>query len=218
MNIMGMGGWEIMIILIGALLIFGPDRLPEVAGQIGKMVRDLRKMTGDLNSELERTAGVSDIKKAVQQELGGIKSSVEGATKGVSSSVSSATKSVAAAGGTKGTTTAAKPASTATTAAAKTAAAKPAASAAKANAPEPKPVASKKDPLADVSFFEEVAAKTQAPSAIGGVPKPEPAVAVPAASNGHAREPSSVAEPGQLDALGRARQRRLSAGYNRRVP
>src|SRR5688500_12710427 len=113
MSIMGMGWMEIAIIAIGALLIFGPDRLPEVAGQAGKFVRDIRKMTSELSGELERTAGVSDIKKAVQSELAGVKSTVDSATKGVSSSVNSATSSVnksvsAASSAAKGSTTAAK--------------------------------------------------------------------------------------------------------------
>ncbi|MCC6790349.1 MAG: twin-arginine translocase TatA/TatE family subunit [Thermomicrobiales bacterium] len=218
MNIMGMGWQEIMLILVGALLIFGPDRLPEVAGQIGKFVRDLRKMTGDLTGELERTAGVGDIKKAVQQELGGIQNTVNAATKGVSSSVSSATSSVnkavtSAASAAKSTTTAAKSTTTATSAAKTTTTAKTATTA-KVAAPAPKPVASKKDPLADVSFFAEEAPKS--PKVVAAVPvetvsEPQPVVA----SNGHTKTPTSVASPDQLDALGRARQRRLSAGYNR---
>src|SRR5262245_32377327 len=86
MSIMGMGWLEMVVIAIGALLIFGPDRLPEVAGQVGKFVRDIRKMTSELSGELERTAGVNDIKKAVQSELAGVKSTVDSATKGVTSS------------------------------------------------------------------------------------------------------------------------------------
>src|SRR5215218_7612668 len=113
MSIMGMGWMEMAIIAIGALLIFGPDRLPEVAGQVGKFLRDIRKMTSELTGELERTAGVGDIKKAVQSELAGVKSTVDSATKGVSSSMSGAasgaSRSVTStANAAKSTTTAAK--------------------------------------------------------------------------------------------------------------
>jgi Tat protein translocase TatB subunit len=220
MNIMGMGWQEMMIILVGALLIFGPDRLPEVAGQIGKFVRDMRKMTGDLTGELERSAGVGDIKKAVQQELGGLKSTMDSATKGVSSSVSSATSSVnksvtSAANAAKGTTTAAKSTSTVTGTAAKSTAAK-STTTAKAAAPPPKPVASKKDPLADVSFFEEISPKAPSVAASNGATSTT-AAPLAASSNGHEKSPTSVMAPDQIDALGRARQRRLSAGYNRRA-
>src|SRR4051794_10156312 len=156
MNILGMGWEEIMIILVGALLIFGPDRLPEVAGQIGKFLRDIRKMTGDLTGELEKTAGVGDIKKAVQNELAGVKSTVDSATKTMQSTANSAASSVnkTVAGATsaaKGTTTAAKPAVNTTAAKSTTTSTN-----AKAAAPV-KPVASKKDPWADVSFFDDPA-------------------------------------------------------------
>lgn len=208
MSIMGMGWQEIMIVLVGALLIFGPDRLPEVAGQIGKFMRDIRKMTGDLTGELERTAGVGDIKKAVQNELAGVQGSISGATKGVQSTMSGAASSVnksvtsattAAKGAAKPATTsnvsaAPKTTSTSTGATAKTAAA----------APAPKPVASKKDPLADVSFFEETA-----PVAAKSDPVPQAATL-----NGNTKVATSVAAV-PADALGRARQRRIEA-YARR--
>jgi sec-independent protein translocase protein TatB len=209
MSIMGMGWMEMAIIAIAGLLIFGPDRLPEVAGQVGKFLRDIRKMTSELTGELERTAGVNDIKKAVQNELAGVKSTMDSATKGMSSSVASATKSATASTAAKATSTAAK--STSVSAAKSSTSA---ATASKSAVPA-KPVASKKDPLADVSFLEEppppariAAAATSSPpvSSNGG-----------ASLNGSDKAPSSIGVPAGSDALGRARQRRLAAGYNRRI-
>lgn len=211
MSIMGMGWMEMAIIAIGALLIFGPDRLPEVAGQVGKFVRDIRKMTSELSGELERTAGVNDIKKAVQSELAGVKSTVDSATKGVSSSVSSATGSAktATASNAKGTGSAAK------TSAASTAKPTPkTAATTKATAPS-KPVASKKDPLADVSFMEEPPQSARVPAA--GSEQAAGSSNGGALLNGNDKAPSSVIAPAGADALGRARQRRLAAGYNKRV-
>lgn len=207
MNIMGMGWEEMMIILVGALLIFGPDRLPEVAGQIGKFIRDIRKMTSDLTGEFEKTAGVGDIKKAVQNELAGVKSQVNSATKSVQTAAtsvsSSATKSVT------GATSAAKTTTATTLPAGSTSATKSTATTAKTSA-APKPVASKKDPWADVSFFEESLPAKDATS------KPVVAVAVtsPDQTAGASTVPVTIE---QVDALGRARQRRMAAGYNRRA-
>lgn len=208
MNIFGMGSQELLIILVGALLIFGPKRLPEVAGQAGKFLRDMRKMTTDLTGEFEKTAGVGDIKRAVQNELAGVQSTVNSATKSVQSTAagaaSSVNKSVAsAASAAKGTsTTAAKSTSTATTAAKSTTAS----TSAKAKTTSPaKPVANKKDPLADVSFFADVEAA-----------KSDVATAAPATNNGVAKD-ATVTTTEPVDALGRARQRRMSAGYNRRA-
>jgi sec-independent protein translocase protein TatA len=38
---------DLAIIFIIALLVFGPKRLPEVGRQLGSMVRELRKVTGE---------------------------------------------------------------------------------------------------------------------------------------------------------------------------
>jgi len=51
MNIFGIGSGEMVLLLVAALLIFGPGKLPEVAGQVGKAVRDFRRMTSDLTGE-----------------------------------------------------------------------------------------------------------------------------------------------------------------------
>ena len=41
---MGIGFAEFMVIGVVALLVFGPDRLPDFARQAGRMVRQLRKL------------------------------------------------------------------------------------------------------------------------------------------------------------------------------
>jgi TatA/E family protein of Tat protein translocase len=50
-----MGPMELMVILVLALVIFGPGKLPEIAGQVGRVVRDFRRTTSDLSSEFNRT-------------------------------------------------------------------------------------------------------------------------------------------------------------------
>ena len=40
-----MGPMEVTVILVVALIIFGPGRLPEMGAQAGKAVRDFRKLT-----------------------------------------------------------------------------------------------------------------------------------------------------------------------------
>jgi TatA/E family protein of Tat protein translocase len=46
---------ELMVILVLALIIFGPGKLPEIAGQVGRVVRDFRRTTAELSSEFNRT-------------------------------------------------------------------------------------------------------------------------------------------------------------------
>ncbi len=77
MNIFGIGGLEIPIIVIAALLIFGPGKLPEVMGQAGKLVRDFRRMSAELTGEFEKTiAEAKDIGSSIQSEVGGMSKEV----------------------------------------------------------------------------------------------------------------------------------------------
>ena len=59
MGFSGIGIWEILLILVVALIVLGPRRLPEIARTLGKAVRAIRKASTDLttniNRELEET-------------------------------------------------------------------------------------------------------------------------------------------------------------------
>lgn len=51
-------GWpEIGVILVVALLVFGPERLPELAKQAGGFVRTLRQMAENAKNDLGREMG-----------------------------------------------------------------------------------------------------------------------------------------------------------------
>lgn len=39
----GFGATELVVVLVVALLVFGPRRLPEIGGALGKSIRDFRK-------------------------------------------------------------------------------------------------------------------------------------------------------------------------------
>lgn len=49
----GLSFGELLIIAVLALLLLGPDRLPEAAKTFGKGLRDLRKVTEDLKDQVE---------------------------------------------------------------------------------------------------------------------------------------------------------------------
>lgn len=51
MNLFGVGVWEILFVLLLAALIFGPGRLPELAGQFGRAIRELREYARDFRDE-----------------------------------------------------------------------------------------------------------------------------------------------------------------------
>ncbi len=53
----GINFWEFMLLLLVALAVFGPDRLPDVARQAGRFVRTARTMLNNARSELDRELG-----------------------------------------------------------------------------------------------------------------------------------------------------------------
>jgi sec-independent protein translocase protein TatB len=55
MNILGMGPTEILLIVVLALIVFGPARLPEIMGQVGRAIADFRRATSALSDEFNRT-------------------------------------------------------------------------------------------------------------------------------------------------------------------
>ncbi|MBI1878202.1 MAG: twin-arginine translocase TatA/TatE family subunit [Chloroflexi bacterium] len=54
MEILGIGFPELVFIFIIALMVFGPRRLPEIAGKAGRIVRDLRNMSQGFLAEWQR--------------------------------------------------------------------------------------------------------------------------------------------------------------------
>jgi sec-independent protein translocase protein TatB len=49
-----LGAGEIALILVAALLLLGPERLPELARGIGKFMREFRRQTDDVRGLVER--------------------------------------------------------------------------------------------------------------------------------------------------------------------
>ena len=54
------GPLEILVLLIVGLLVFGPDRLPEMARQAGSWLRDLRRMVANARRDLSDGLGVDE--------------------------------------------------------------------------------------------------------------------------------------------------------------
>jgi len=50
---MSLGPEKILLILVVAVIVFGPQRLPEIARQIGTAVRELRRMQDTVRTEIE---------------------------------------------------------------------------------------------------------------------------------------------------------------------
>lgn len=65
----GMGMGELLLILVVALLVVGPDKLPDAARKIGKGIRDFRKHTHDLQSTIEQDENLGDAMRELKSAL-----------------------------------------------------------------------------------------------------------------------------------------------------
>src|SRR5262249_46401001 len=57
MDFFGINGWEFIVILLLAMFIFGPDKLPKAISDGVKMLRNLRDMARNATSDLSRELG-----------------------------------------------------------------------------------------------------------------------------------------------------------------
>jgi sec-independent protein translocase protein TatB len=55
--VFGVGVPEMAVILVVALLVFGPDRLPDFARQAGRMVRQLRTFANNARDDIRAELG-----------------------------------------------------------------------------------------------------------------------------------------------------------------
>ena len=77
-------GAEIAFILFIVLLVFGADKIPEIARGLGKGMRQIKDATNDIKSEITKSAeqhGVDiDITKDIRKEIDKVKDDVDDIT------------------------------------------------------------------------------------------------------------------------------------------
>jgi Tat protein translocase TatB subunit len=187
----GVGYQEMFVILVIALVVFGPQRLPELAGQAGRWIREFRNMTAGLTGEFEKTmAEVDDIRDTVRREMKSMMDEVDDVADGVKRDLGAPGKNRA---GTAKSKTARGPAQDR---------AKPGNQ--RKPAAKALPVATKQDPLSDVSALDD--------DLLTGPIVKKPSVN----GNGNGAGQTEPDLPAVDDALVRVRQRRASAPYSKR--
>ncbi|BAZ08632.1 twin arginine-targeting protein translocase [Calothrix sp. NIES-4071] len=64
MNFFGIGLPEMAVIMVVALLVFGPKKLPEIGRSMGKAIRGFQDASRDFQEEFQKEA--SQLQEAVQ--------------------------------------------------------------------------------------------------------------------------------------------------------
>ncbi|MFN3405134.1 MAG: twin-arginine translocase TatA/TatE family subunit [Cytophagaceae bacterium] len=57
----GLGGWEVFLILMVVLLLFGAKKIPELARGLGRGIREFKDASKEIKNELEE--GIKEEKK-----------------------------------------------------------------------------------------------------------------------------------------------------------
>ena len=88
MNVFGVGPAELIVIMVVALLFVGPERLPKLAADLARTIREIRQYTGSLAAEFNEV--VKDFEKDTEGERSQWKEigeGITGATKSVTDAI-----------------------------------------------------------------------------------------------------------------------------------
>ena len=81
MNFLFISGPEIIIIILIVVMLFGADKIPEIARGLGKGMRQLKDATNEVKREINQTAKKNnidtDIIKDVKKEIHQVKENIE---------------------------------------------------------------------------------------------------------------------------------------------
>ncbi|WP_159021629.1 twin-arginine translocase TatA/TatE family subunit [Formosa sp. L2A11] len=74
-------GAEIMFVLFIVVMVFGADKVPEIARGLGKGMKEIKNATSDIKQEITKTANKSgldtSVTKDVQDQLKKVKDDLE---------------------------------------------------------------------------------------------------------------------------------------------
>ena len=77
-------GPEVMIVMLIVVMVFGADKIPEIARGLGKGIRQVKDATNDIKREIKDssdTTGIdADIAKDINKEISSVKDDIEDLT------------------------------------------------------------------------------------------------------------------------------------------
>ncbi len=78
MEVFGIGLPELLLIMVIALIVFGPGKLPELGAALGRAVGDFRRASRELTDDLQGT--ISEARKEIEQTKGEVQAATGAAT------------------------------------------------------------------------------------------------------------------------------------------
>lgn len=57
------GPWELVLVLVIALIIFGPGKLPEVAKSVGKGINEFKRASNEVKQQVQEAVSLDDDEK-----------------------------------------------------------------------------------------------------------------------------------------------------------
>lgn len=63
----GLGMQELIIILIVALIVIGPKKLPDLARGLGRALREFRRATDDIKEQIDFDPMITDTREKIRQ-------------------------------------------------------------------------------------------------------------------------------------------------------
>lgn len=66
------GGFELVVLAVIGLLVFGPRRLPEIGRSLGKMMMEFRRAANELRTSIEREIDLDEMKdtgRGIRREI-----------------------------------------------------------------------------------------------------------------------------------------------------
>ncbi len=54
------GPWELVLVLVIALIIFGPGKLPEVAKSVGKGINEFKRASNEVRQQVQEAVSLDD--------------------------------------------------------------------------------------------------------------------------------------------------------------
>ncbi len=87
MNFLFISGPEIIVVILIVVMLFGADKIPELARGLGKGMRQLRDATNEVKKEIHKTAVKNEIDteiiKDIKKEIHQVKENVDAYTESI---------------------------------------------------------------------------------------------------------------------------------------